>query len=136
MSTGTIVFIKTIVQYGFIKDDANPELDIFVHMDDVEGPDLVEGERVEFEIENGRRGPFALNVKRLSDAESTMQTGTIVFIKPIIEYGLIRDDDNPELDLSVHRDDVERLALVEGERVEFDPPRSGVTNIERLTDTK
>ena len=35
-------------------------------MDDVEGPDLTEGEAVEFEIETAPKGPRATNVKRIA----------------------------------------------------------------------
>ena len=64
MATGTIVLVKTITEYGFIKDDET-SADVFFHMDDVEGPYLNEGERVEFDIEQVSKGPLARNVKRL-----------------------------------------------------------------------
>jgi CspA family cold shock protein len=69
MATGTIIFFHSRKGYGFIKTDDDSETDIFVHMDDVDGPDLNEAERVEFDIEDGPKGSRATNVKRLSDAE-------------------------------------------------------------------
>jgi CspA family cold shock protein len=69
MPTGTIKFFNDEKGYGFIKTDDDSETDIFVHMDDVDGPDLNEAERVEFDIEDGPKGSRATNVKRLSDAE-------------------------------------------------------------------
>ena len=69
MATGTIIFFHSRKGYGFIKTDDDSETDIFVHMDDVDGPDLNEAERVEFDIEDGPKGSRATNVKRLADAE-------------------------------------------------------------------
>jgi CspA family cold shock protein len=70
MPTGTIVFFHSRKGYGFIKTDDDSESDIFVHMDDVEGPDLVEAERVEFEVEDAPKGPRATNVTRLSESDA------------------------------------------------------------------
>ena len=49
--------------YGFIEtDDADD--DVFFHMEDVGGPDLEEGQDVDFEIEDSPKGPRAANVVR------------------------------------------------------------------------
>ena len=64
MPTGTIAFFHSRKGYGFIETEDSEE-DVFVHMDDVEGPDLEEGEEVEFDIENAPKGPRATNVRRL-----------------------------------------------------------------------
>ena len=64
--TGTIIFFNDEKGYGFIRDDGTSD-DVFVHMDDVDGPVLSEGERVEFEIEDGPKVSRAINVKRLAD---------------------------------------------------------------------
>jgi CspA family cold shock protein len=82
MPTGTIVFFHSSEGYGFIKTDESDvfyskfkktdedsESDVFVHIDDIEEPDLTKGTRVKFEIEDGPRGARATHVKRLSDAE-------------------------------------------------------------------
>ncbi|NIS31416.1 MAG: cold shock domain-containing protein, partial [Actinobacteria bacterium] len=50
MPTGTVVFFHDRKGYGFIETDDSDE-DVFFHMDDVEGPDLEEGEEVTFDIE-------------------------------------------------------------------------------------
>lgn len=63
MSTGTIAFFHSRKGYGFIETDESDD-DVFVHMDDVSGPDLDEGESVEFQIENAPKGPRATNVVR------------------------------------------------------------------------
>ncbi|OYR44996.1 cold-shock protein [Halorubrum sp. Eb13] len=43
-------------------DDADD--DVFFHMEDVEGPDLEEGQELEFDIESSPKGPRASNVVR------------------------------------------------------------------------
>ena len=69
MPTGTIVFFHSRKGYGFIKQE-DSSTDVFVHMDDVEGPDLIEGEVVEFDIEQAPKGPRATNVTRVSDEDT------------------------------------------------------------------
>ncbi|MES3160981.1 MAG: cold shock domain-containing protein, partial [Halorubrum sp.] len=49
---------------GFIETDDADE-DVFFHMEDVGGPDLEEGQEVEFEIEEADKGPRAKNLTRL-----------------------------------------------------------------------
>ena len=63
MSTGTVAFFHDRKGYGFIETEDSDD-DVFVHMDDVSGPDLEEGESVEFNIENAPKGPRATNVVR------------------------------------------------------------------------
>jgi CspA family cold shock protein len=49
--------------YGFIDTDGEKK-DIFIHSSDVSGVfDLNEGEKVEFDIEDGPKGIRAVNVK-------------------------------------------------------------------------
>jgi len=64
MPTGTVAFFHDRKGYGFIETEEADE-DVFFHMDDVEGPDLEEGEEVEFDIEQADKGPRAANVRRL-----------------------------------------------------------------------
>ena len=64
MATGTVAFFNERKGYGFIEtEDADD--DVFFHMEDVGGPDLEEGQEVEFDIEEADKGPRAANVKRL-----------------------------------------------------------------------
>jgi len=44
-------------------DDADD--DVFFHMEDVGGPDLEEGQEVEFDIEEAEKGPRATNLERV-----------------------------------------------------------------------
>jgi len=58
MATGKVDFFNDTGGYGFIEtDDAD--------MEDVGGPDLEEGQEVEFEIEEADKGPRAKNLTRL-----------------------------------------------------------------------
>ncbi len=64
MAKGTVDFFNDTGGYGFIKtEDADD--DVFFHMEDVGGPDLEEGQEVEFDIEQAPKGPRATNVTRL-----------------------------------------------------------------------
>jgi len=64
MANGTVDFFNDTGGYGFIDtDDADD--DVFFHMEDVGGPDLEEGQDVEFDIEESPKGPRATNLERL-----------------------------------------------------------------------
>ncbi len=64
MAQGTVAFFNDTGGYGFIETDESDE-DVFFHMEDVSGPDLEEGEEVEFEIEQAEKGPRAKQLTRL-----------------------------------------------------------------------
>lgn len=63
MTQGTVKWFSEEKGYGFISPDEGTE-DVFVHHSSVDGPDLREGERVTFEVEEGDRGLKATNVQR------------------------------------------------------------------------
>jgi CspA family cold shock protein len=66
LAEGTVKWFSDQKGYGFIEQD-NGE-DIFVHHSQIEGSGfktLSEGERVEFEVGEGRKGPAAQNVRKL-----------------------------------------------------------------------
>ncbi|SDM83228.1 cold-shock DNA-binding protein family [Halogranum gelatinilyticum] len=64
MAKGKVAFFNDTGGYGFIEtDDADD--DVFFHMEDVGGPDLEEGQEVEFDIEQADKGPRAKNLQRL-----------------------------------------------------------------------
>jgi len=65
--TGTVKWFSDQKGYGFIARD-NGE-DVFVHHSAIQEPGfrtLREGERVEFTIEQGQKGPAAANVRKAS----------------------------------------------------------------------
>ena len=66
MATGTVKFFNNDKGYGFITQENGP--DVFVHFSNIEGNgyrSLEEGQHVEFEIGQGRKGDEALKVKAL-----------------------------------------------------------------------
>jgi len=64
MAQGTVAFFNDTGGYGFIETD-DAEDDVFFHMEDVGGPDLEEGEDVEFDIVEAEKGPRAKNLQRV-----------------------------------------------------------------------
>ena len=61
MKTGTVKFFNYEKGYGFIKDEES-DADIFVHKTGLID-DIKENDKVEFEVEEGRKGQNAVNVK-------------------------------------------------------------------------
>lgn len=63
MATGTVKWFNNQKHFGFIKVDESDK-DVFVHqkglMDDIR-----ENDKVSFDIEEGQKGPHAVNVKLL-----------------------------------------------------------------------
>jgi CspA family cold shock protein len=70
MPEGTIKWFDSGKGYGFILQ-GDGENDLFVHHSETEGYALNEGDKVEFEIGEGRKGPCATKVKKLQGAAST-----------------------------------------------------------------
>lgn len=61
---GTVKFFNNQKNYGFIEPEEGGE-DLFVHRSDVESGNLAEGDKVEFESEQGDKGPRAVNVEKV-----------------------------------------------------------------------
>lgn len=62
-TSGVVDFFNDTGGYGFIKSDQVRE-DVFFHMEDIGGPDLTEGTKVAFDIQQAKKGPRATNVLR------------------------------------------------------------------------
>ncbi|MFT5036674.1 MAG: CspA family cold shock protein [Candidatus Azotimanducaceae bacterium] len=68
MQTGTIARLNN--GYGFISQDGE-EKDLFFHANELQGvnfDDLQEGQKVQFEVGEGPKGPNAVNVGLATDA--------------------------------------------------------------------
>jgi len=63
MANGIVKWFDDRKGYGFIEQEDGP--DVFVHYSGIDGngfKSLGEGDRVSFEIEQGEKGPAAINV--------------------------------------------------------------------------
>jgi cold shock protein len=66
-STGTVKWFNDSKGFGFITPE-NGQTDCFVHHSAIQGDGfktLTEGDRVEFDIVQGQKGPAAANVTKL-----------------------------------------------------------------------
>jgi cold shock protein len=66
MAQGLVKWFNAEKGYGFIAEDGGP--DVFVHYSAIEGTgykSLEEGDRVEFEVSQGQKGPQADNVRKV-----------------------------------------------------------------------
>ncbi len=61
MSTGTVKFFNSGKGFGFITPDDGK--DLFFHISEVQGTEPKDGDKVEFEVGQGKKGPCATNVR-------------------------------------------------------------------------
>ena len=67
MATGTVKFFNNEKGYGFITPSSGDQ-DVFVHFSNIVGDGfkrLDDGQQVEFDVAEGRKGPEAQNVRPL-----------------------------------------------------------------------
>ncbi|MGB1444400.1 MAG: cold-shock protein [Flavobacteriaceae bacterium] len=62
--TGTVKFFNDSKGYGFITNDESGQ-DIFVHVTSLNGLELKEGDKVEYQEEDGKKGKVASQIQRL-----------------------------------------------------------------------
>ncbi|WP_073952809.1 cold-shock protein [Streptomyces kebangsaanensis] len=65
MANGTVKWFNAEKGYGFIAQDGGP--DVFAHYSNISGTgyrELVEGEKVTFDVTPGQKGPQAENIVR------------------------------------------------------------------------
>ena len=69
MAEGTVKWFNDDKGFGFITPDDSGK-DLFVHHNSIQGSgfkSLAEGEKVEFDIVQGQKGPAAENVTKIKD---------------------------------------------------------------------
>jgi CspA family cold shock protein len=67
MATGTVKWFKTERGFGFIAQDGDGA-DLFAHFSNISAdglPELTAGQRVEFDVAQGPKGPHAENIRPL-----------------------------------------------------------------------
>ena len=61
MSNGTVKFFNDAKGFGFITPDDGGK-DVFVHVNGLQGNSITEGDKVSYDVEEGKKGLNAVNV--------------------------------------------------------------------------
>jgi len=62
MSNGTVKFFNDAKGFGFITPDDGGK-DVFVHVNGLDGDSITEGDKVSYDVEEGKKGLNAVNVR-------------------------------------------------------------------------
>ncbi len=65
MKTGKVKFFNESKGFGFITDSSNNE-EIFVHVSGLNGQKIRENDEVTFDVQQGKKGPNAVNIQVVS----------------------------------------------------------------------
>lgn len=61
MNTGTVKFFNAAKGFGFIIQNKGD--DLFFHISEIQGVEPREGDKVEYQVGQGQKGPCAVSVK-------------------------------------------------------------------------
>ena len=64
MNTGKIKFFNNGKGFGFITQDKGE--DIFFHVSQLQAETVTEGDKVEYEVGEGQKGPCAMNIREIN----------------------------------------------------------------------
>jgi cold shock CspA family protein len=124
---GTLKAMNTEKGWGHIDCSAMKKLygkDMFVMKTNLEGRDLSEGQQVSFRVQQGPKGPHAVDLTPISDSETLGQTftGSVKNFNEQKGWGFIQCEQTMELfkqDIFLHKNDLNNISPTIGEKVHF-----------------